>query len=265
MLTKLEDEGYLFPIDIMNAAEVTLNRTHFDELMKLLGDRPGSDHFKQLHLYQSWVYKLVTHEKILDIVESILGPNLLVHSSSFFCKYPYSDGFIPWHQDGVYWGLNKQDLCSVWLAISDSRVENGCMRVIPKSHKTKLEHFEQEDDKILLSSGLTLSNGVAEDEIVNIELKAGQISLHNQNIAHSSENNKTDSYRMGFAIRYINTEFKQTLPHFDVVLARGKDEFGNYSKLSTPPSTDLLTAIKIQKESQRNYLKERAGYLNPNV
>lgn len=264
-VSQINDNGYHFPIDIMGPDEVAVIREEFDKLVTYLGGQPDPSKFKQLHLYYEWAYKLVTDSRILDVVEPLLGPNILVHSSSVFCKYPNHDGFIPWHQDGVYWGLNKPKLWSFWFAISDSNIKSGCMRVVPKSHKQKYLHFEQENEKVLLSSGLTISNDFSEGEIVNLELKAGQASLHHLNIAHSSENNNSHEPRIGFAIRYISTDVDQKLPHFETVLARGKDEFGHYSILSDLPGNDIQTSLSIQKESRANYLKKREAYLKSQV
>ncbi len=261
-LTQLHKNGYLFPIDVLKPSEVARSKKKLNELFLALGGRPSPENLKQTHLYHSWAHSLVTDNRILDIVESVLGPNLLVHSTSIFCKYPKTDGFIPWHQDGVYWGLSKPDLWTVWLALSDSTRENGCMRVVPETHKQKFKHFEQKNDRVQLGSGLTIVEDISEDKIVNLELKAGQISLHHVNIAHSSQSNKSNSPRIGFAMRFINTKIRQTLPHFDVVLARGQDNYGHYSILKSPPNDDLTTSLKLEEAARGKYLKDRTIFLN---
>ena len=257
----INENGYHYPIDIMTDEEVVKVRASFDALVSYLGDEPNPFHFKQLHLFHKWAYDVVTDPRILDVVESLLGPNILVHSSSIFCKYPNNESFIPWHQDGVYWGLNKPKLWSVWFAISDSNIQSGCMRVVPKTHTRKFSHFEQANDKVMLSSGLTISTDFEEGDVVNLELKPGQISLHHLNIAHSSESNKSRQPRIGFAIRYISTDVKQKMPHFDALLARGVDDYGHYSLLSEPPGNDLKKALQNQMESRIQYDKKRNAYL----
>ncbi|MDF1698290.1 MAG: phytanoyl-CoA dioxygenase family protein [Saprospiraceae bacterium] len=263
-LKQLKENGYLYPLTIFSPEEVIQNKNNFDALRSALGGNPGPEKLKQTHLYHSWVYDLVTDKRIVEIVKSILGPNILVHSTSIFCKYAQNDGFIPWHQDGVYWGLESPDLWSVWLAISNSTSENGCMQVIPKTHKLKFDHFEQVNKKVLLGSGLTIEEGRPEGEIVDIELNAGQISLHHLSIAHASEANKSNNDRIGLAIRYINTENQQTLPHFKTVLASGKDDFGHYSLLDQRPSNDLNSSIEEQMRCTAIYEKIRADFLKEN-
>ena len=94
------------------------------------------------HLSLPWVYEMVSHSRVLDAVEGVLGPNLLVWGSDWFVKFPGDAAFISWHQDGAYWGLQPPKVATAWIALSPSTTESGCMQVIPGTQKISLPQRE---------------------------------------------------------------------------------------------------------------------------
>ncbi|MBC8290942.1 MAG: phytanoyl-CoA dioxygenase family protein [Planctomycetes bacterium] len=143
-------------------------------------------------------------EAILDMVEQCIGPDVILWGCQAFCK-PSGDGMeVPWHQDGHYWPIRPLATCTVWIAIDDSVVENGCLRVIPGSHRERLLWTHEKQDR----SDIVLNQSVAdarfnESTAVDVELQAGQMSLHDVYLAHGSNPNLSTRRRAGLAIRYM--------------------------------------------------------------
>ena len=132
-----QETGVAFPIKIFDLEDKLYFQKAFEDFEKVFESKPTAEQMKQLHLFFPWAYQLVTHPGILNVIEQVLGPNIIVHSSSIFCKYPNDPSFVSWHQDGFYYDLNKSKLASAWIALSDSNTANGCMRVVPGTHKKK--------------------------------------------------------------------------------------------------------------------------------
>jgi non-heme Fe2+,alpha-ketoglutarate-dependent halogenase len=241
---RYEDEGILFPIPALKADEVLRFRSELERLERALAGHNQSVPLWQPHIHFRWAYELATHPALLDIVETITGPNILVHTSSIFCKEPHDARSIHWHQDGHYWSLNSPRLVTAWVALTESSAQNGCMRVIPLTHQQRLPHRSVKDEGNMLASGLSLAQRPDETIAVNITLRAGEISLHHLNIIHGSRPNRSAKRRIGVAVRYVPTEVSQKLKHHAVVLARGRDDFHNYELLREPPSNDIEAGIE---------------------
>jgi ectoine hydroxylase-related dioxygenase (phytanoyl-CoA dioxygenase family) len=128
-LDAYEAEGILFPIEVFSGEEVSQFASQFEETCDHMDGNPKTEDLHQLFLDFKWAYDLATHPKVLDAVESVLGPNLLLWASSVFAKQVHDPGFISWHQDGTYWGLDSGKVTTAWIALTESSVDNGCMRV----------------------------------------------------------------------------------------------------------------------------------------
>jgi len=140
----------------------------------------------------------------MDMVESILGPDIILWGCHAFCK-PAGDGMeVPWHQDGQYWPIRPLANCTVWIAVDDSIKANGCLRVIRGSHRHQrlLTHHRDTRERLTLTEAVDVKH-VDEDEIVNIELEAGQMSMHDVYMIHGSAENRSTQRRAGIAIRYM--------------------------------------------------------------
>ncbi len=128
------DFGICFPIKVLTDKELIYFQNNYREFENFYNGAPPKNTTKQLHLFFDWAYTLATHPAVLDQVEKILGENILIHSSSIFCKNPKDLNFVTWHQDGYYNDLDKPEYVSAWVALSNSTPENGCLRVIPGTH-----------------------------------------------------------------------------------------------------------------------------------
>jgi len=231
-------DGVLFPLPVLTEEEVAYFRSLHDEIDCYLGRNAKSTEKAQCHLHFKWACDLATHPKVLDAVEDIIGPDILIHSSTFFAKYAKDDMFISWHQDSPYWGLSEPRLVSAWIALTESNIGNGCLRVLPGTQTRKFDHFEQQEENNMLGTGLTVSEYLDEKAAVDIVLQAGEMSFHHANIIHGSKRNTSTGPRIGFAVRYVSTAVKQERGHHHVILARGEDKY-HYYNLQDKPTAGL--------------------------
>jgi chlorinating enzyme len=255
------DEGYCFPVRVFDEAEAGKFRVLFEQYLEqnqklIAGAIPRERRviFAQTHLMLHWVYQMVSHPRVLDAVESLLGPDILVWESAWFFKFPKDRAFVSWHQDGTYWGLHPLNVVTAWVALSESKPENGCMRVIPGTHKTpylaQRETYAQDN---MLSRGQEIAVKVDETQAVDLILRPGEMSLHHVLIVHGSQANNSDFPRIGIAIRYISPDVVQDSRERQFAqLVRGEDRYGHF-EIVDPPREGIVDR-EIQEEALRRVL-----------
>jgi Phytanoyl-CoA dioxygenase (PhyH) len=255
-------QGYYFPIRIFDESKAAELRVRFLDYFSANWDRiknlPAREHNTVLietHIVLNWVYRIVSDSRVLDFVEAILGPNLLVWSSAWFPKMPGDKKYISWHQDATYWGLHPPKATTAWIALSESVPENGCMRVIPGTHKGPLlPQIETYAFDNALSRGQEIAVKVDELKAVDLVLRPGEMSLHHIGMVHGSKANDSDKPRIGLAIRYISTDVVQDgSVQQCAVLVRGRDDFGQF-QLIKPPDDD---EISREDEARRSEVLRR--------
>ena len=237
-------EGFLSPIDVLDADEVARYRAEFDALEGELGRDVCSIGLMGRHRDIRFIWELATHPKVLDAPDAVLGPDIVLLSTHIFCKYP-AEGprrpFVAWHQDVTYWGLEPAQAYTGWLALDDADVENGAMRVLPGTHQLgQLEHGKAGEPDNLLSINQAIDpHRLDVNSAVDIELRAGQMSLHDGLLVHGSNPNLSNRRRCGVTLRY-------TTPNVRIVeepgrrhqwppsLVRGKDRYGTIDLLPAP-------------------------------
>ena len=234
------ENGYYMPIDVVDVSKV--NRAA--KKLQTIYNNPPS-HIKhpwnlQAHLLADWIYELCVSPKLLDIVEEVIGPNIMIQSADIFIKPANGIKHINWHQDANYWGLDPYELVTGWIAITDANLENGCMSYLPKSHlHQKIEHLETFDENSDLTRGQEINMKINDKAVVPVILKEGQAALHHCLLAHGSGPNKSNLPRIGIAVRYLPTHVKQTKgPPISMILARGIDEYKNFM-MDKIPSGDF--------------------------
>ncbi len=261
---QFEAQGYVSPINVFAPDEVLATRRSFDALEAQEGRERCQDGLYDRHRDLEFVWRMVTHPTIVNCMEAIIGPNVFLLASLFFCKYPppaptikqrikaalgmktAAPRFVDWHQDLKYWGFDPLYAVTAWIAVDDSDVENGCMRVIPESHRLGIvEHTtSSERGNILHRNQAIRSDLVDESKAVNLVLRAGQVSLHHGELFHASNPNLSSRRRCGLAVRYTHPgvkpipEAKAVVRH--PILLRGVDEmkhFGDSSFLPFPLPT----------------------------
>ncbi|MBI1353775.1 MAG: phytanoyl-CoA dioxygenase [Acidobacteria bacterium] len=231
------EQGYLFPIPALSPEEAARHRDAYLRLATALGGAPKATELALLHLYYDWAWELIHHPRVLDAVESVLGPNILVWASSVFPKRAHDPGYISMHQDGTYWGLDEGEITTAWIALTPSTPKNGCMRVVAGSHlKPILPHKETWAENNLLTRGQEVQVDVKDEEITDISLQPGEMSLHHVRIIHGSNPNPSDVPRVGYAIRYMTPDVRPQGAEHPAVLVRGKDTRGHWALTERPPA-----------------------------
>jgi hypothetical protein len=147
---------------------------------------------------------LAKNPDIVELVSDVIGNDVILWGAHVFCK-PAGDGFeTPWHQDGHYWPIRPLATCTVWVALEESSIENGCLRVIPKSHigKNLHEHLHEDRQDLTLQQRMK-AGSFDENTAVDIELEPGQMSLHDVYMIHGAKANTSQKRRTGVALRYM--------------------------------------------------------------
>lgn len=188
-------------------------------------------------------FDYATDPAILDLVEQLIGPDIILWGSQVFCKPARSGKAIPWHQDGQYWPIDPLATCSVWIALDDAHPENGCMRFIPGSHAggVVFRHRTSARDDIVLNQEVEpalFDESMARDDV----LDAGQFSLHDVYLIHGSNANRSPNRRAAFVVRYMpatstferkagdvhrQAEVSFSMSKRPIWLLRGRDRGGN--------------------------------------
>jgi len=251
-------DGYLYPLPALDAAEAAAARTELEMLERdwLAAGLPQPlNTYKRVnaHCVTRLAARLAQHPRILDQVEGILGPNLMIWSAEFFIKEPRSAHTVGMHQDLTYWGMGEtSDQVTAWIALSPATVQSGCMDFVAGSHRNPiLPHTDTFSDTNLLSRGQEVAVDVPEADKTHIELAAGQMSLHHGLTIHGSGPNRSDDRRIGFAIRYLNPDARQQVADRDyAMLARGVDMSGGFIHFM-PPTRDFSPAALALYEQIR--------------
>ena len=250
-LNHYKDKGYISPVNALTSSEAKEIR---DEIEKIENEWPGAlegINRNYIHLISPIFNKVCLNKNILDAVESIIGKNILICGTTLFIKNPNEKGFVSFHQDAKYIGLEPHNWVTAWLAVTDANEQNGCMRMLPGSHKENLKTHEQKfDENNLLTRGQTITN-VPLNKTDPIILKAGQLSLHHPKIVHGSGLNQSNDKRIGFVIQsYIGDNVNQVIGKMYVQKARGEDKFKHHEYSKIP--NQLMGKNEINSQTKAN-------------
>ncbi|SFJ65134.1 phytanoyl-CoA dioxygenase family protein [Planctomicrobium piriforme] len=235
-IAQFNAQGFVRPVSIFSTEEITEIRNYFDRLLERVVAEGGNSYsISSAHLKYGKVYDILSDRRIVDCVSDLLGENVVGWGSHFFCKMPHDGKSVAWHQDASYWPLSPSKAVTVWLAIDDADVENANMRFISGSHHVGHLTFRPsspEDHNVL---NQTVENPEQYGEIVNDELKAGQISLHSDLLLHGSEANNSDRRRCGLTIRYAAADVRAAMEwNQKGVWVRGSDATGHWTNRPRP-------------------------------
>lgn len=248
-------QGMLAPIRALDAAEAAALRAEVEALEAAHADGAGGHDLNQLFRVNGQIvipllHRIASTPTILDAVEDILGPNLLVWSVELFIKEQGSAKTVTWHQDITYWGMGETDEeLTAWLALSDVSVEAGCMRFIPGSHMNPImSHSDTFDEDNLLSRGQEIPD-VDETLAVHGPLKPGEMSFHHGRTFHASGPNRSGDRRIGVAIRYVTPEVRQPDMARDyAMLVRGQDREKGWINIAPPQRLFEHGALRMYDE-----------------
>ena len=218
-------DGYIKGIRIFSDAEIGEIRAYFDQLLaKVLAEGRDAYSINSAHLTYGRVFDLLANERITAHIKDLLGEHLVGWGSHFFCKMPRDRKTVSWHQDASYWPMTPSKTATVWLAIDDADVDNACMRFIPGSHHhghLTYKLSEEDENNVLFQ---TVPTSEQYGEPIDIELKAGEISIHSDMLLHSSKANTSGRRRCGLTMRYCAAEVRALQGwHLKGVLLAGDD------------------------------------------
>jgi non-heme Fe2+,alpha-ketoglutarate-dependent halogenase len=246
--------GYYAPVPVMTRAEAGALRRKLEAFEGSGGSMQGPVRHKP-HLLFTWLNDLIRHPRILDAVEDVIGPDILVWTSTFFIKEPRSETFAAWHQDGAYFGLEPREQVCAWVALTDASREAGCMEMV-SSHGTprQLHHSPMGLRHSINRAGQTIVEPFDERSPVAMALAAGQFSLHHELAIHRSAPNNASHRRVGIGINYLPTRVRVNGPvRLKAMLVRGEDRYG-YWDLIDPPSAERDTAaLAVHQQVSERY------------
>lgn len=198
-------EGYVLVRGAIDPDLVHEARDHVHWLIRKNPEvRPEQFHAELARHDPFWI-RLVSDDRLLDIAGQFIGPDIALFATHYICKPPRTGQAVLWHQDGSYWPLDPMEVVTLWLAVTDSIPENGCMRVIPRTHTLPLTLVEERRDVANVLGSSMQEELVDESRAVDVILHAGDVSIHHPHLIHGSNANPSDLWRMGLTIRYIPT------------------------------------------------------------
>ena len=261
-IARYRHDGYLFPFPALSAAELEECRADLARFEDWLGRTvPEADKRWRSagYVFMPWADALVRHGRILDVVEDLIGPDILVYTATFFIKEAQSPTFAAWHQDATYFGLDPHQHVTAWVAFSDANAEAGCMEVVPsRGAPRQLRHAALGLANSINGGGQAIVEGIDDSRTEMMELAAGSFSLHHTLCPHRSAPNRAGHRRVGLGISYIPARVRTVGSHrLCARLVRGRDSAGHFDLLPPPEGEFDPAALARHEEAYRRY---RANY-----
>ena len=220
-------DGCAFPIRVISeedAARCAALYVDFETQGKIKDVRPGL----KLHCVYRWAYDIVLKPAVLDVVEQLIGPDILVFGSRPWNKSAHDPHYVAWHQDNSYYGLDPHDEVAMWVALTPSTPANGCVRFVPGSHLWGDQvHTIVGNPLNRLTRGQEITT-IDEAQAIDAILLPGEASFHHERTAHGSKGNASDVRRLGIQVNYIPTRVRSTIGRRTALLVRGEDRYGHW-------------------------------------
>ncbi len=236
--------GFISGMRILSLEEVAHQRESLKAAEAALGQ--SLHYLNKVHTVMPSAYSVATHPALLDIVEALMGPDILLYNATFIIEEPGDSAFVSWHQDLTYWGFDGTDQVSAWVALSVADALSGCMEMVPGSHRNGIHpHITSDDPNNILLQSQSLSDpNIAPGEVC--ELAPGEVSLHHGWTIHRSSPNRSADRRIGLNIQYIRPSMRQLKANVDTaLLVRGTDQYGHFEP--DVPATDWGLEIAAQR------------------
>ena len=198
------ENGYVSGIELLSPSEASVFRDHVLQLLDAFGEE--RDVVRNVANYLSWGYDLASRPFLVDILEALIGPEILLLGSMLLIKPAGSASVVLWHADGEFQSHPGTNHVAAWLALNPSHRRNGCVKVVEGSHRQKHLHHEVVSPNNQIFKALTLVEEPDPEKVRYLELEPGQFSMHNQAIVHGSDANGSDTMRIGLILRYGTPE-----------------------------------------------------------
>ncbi len=245
-LADYEELGFIHSIPILSESEVQNYAAQVEQTCRALGNRVTR--LDAAHYFFRWAWELSTHPRLLDCMAQLLGPNILLKSTRLFYKYGGSASFVGWHQDGITEKLQDSKVPAIWLGLTASTVENGCLRVVPRSHRLGLvEHANLPDVDNLTAYGATAQ--AQTDSPQDIVMRPGEMILLHPLVLHASNPNRSAGARIGFSATYATPALRSS--RTPIAWVRGDGPRDRFDLIEEPPLALLEDAVAAYRE--RNY------------
>ena len=246
------------PVRIMTRERARYFLEHLEAYERQTGRGPARDLIIKSHLLFKWMIELGTTPTLLDAIEDLIGPNIMLTTSAVWAKNARDPAFVTWHQDSAYFGYEPMDVWSGWIGITDSFVENGCLRYLPGAHlKPEMPHIETFHEDNLLSRGQYIPD-FDESTAVDAEVEAGEATIHHFRLPHSSKPNMSDQRRIGILFVYCPSYVRPTLRRYPAMCVRGENTFDHWD-------TDPLPKHDLDPETVKYVQAFNKGYSDPEV
>jgi non-heme Fe2+,alpha-ketoglutarate-dependent halogenase len=251
------EQGYLSPLRAFDVNKAGCYRALLESGEREHGLAP--DQRRKMYLYLKWVDDIVRDPTVLDAVEDLIGPDILVFHMTLWIKEPRTDAFVSWHQDSTYFGLSPAEHVTAWVALSPSSQQSGCVQVVPGSHLCgQIPHGQLKRSGNLFATGQTID--VPDNEALDyLLLEPGEFSLHHTYTFHNSMPNGSDDRRIGLGISYIPTRCRcSARERLSASLVRGVDRYGHF-ELDPAPTADYdQAAVQIHQRAMQRWHAARA-------
>ena len=233
-LAQFRSEGHVHAFRAFPAAEAAEYRRRIEAYEAQVGHDANRTLKIKGYLAFPWLVDIARKPEILDAVEDVIGPNILLFGASIFAKNGRDARYVSWHQDSAYFGLSPHEEITAWVGFTESTLEKGCLKVMPRTHLgPDLRHVETFAKDNMLAKGQSIE-GLDESKAVAMELEAGQFSLHHERTAHASGPNRSNDRRIGFAFFFIPTHVKSLIGRRRATLVRGVDTYGHWDPDDLP-------------------------------
>jgi non-haem Fe2+, alpha-ketoglutarate-dependent halogenase len=262
-------DGYLFPLQALSADELREGNDGLARCEDWLGSPVTKADRKWRsagYVFLPWVDALVRHPRILDAVENVIGPDILVYTSTFFIKEAHSPSFAAWHQDATYFGLDPHEHVTAWVALTEAGSEAGCMEVVSSQGMPRqLHHAALGLEHSINGGGQAIVEPFEQDEIVTMALHAGEFSLHHTLARHRSAPNRAGHRRIGLGISYIPAHVRTIGSYrLSASLVRGRDTGGHFDLLPSPQREFDADALerheRVYQLYRQNYAEQTAWH-----
>ncbi|HVB15666.1 MAG TPA: phytanoyl-CoA dioxygenase family protein [Stellaceae bacterium] len=251
-------DGYLFPLPALSAAELAECNAGLARYEAWLGTpvNQADRRWRSAgYVVLPWLDALARHPRILDVVEDLIGPDILVYTATFFIKEAHSPTFAAWHQDATYFGLDPHEHVTAWVALSDASADAGCMEVVSSQGAPRqLHHAALGLEHSINGGGQAIVERFYEGDGEMMALPAGSFSLHHTLCRHRSAPNRAGHRRVGIGISYIPAHCRLTgTVRMCARLARGHDTGGHFDLIPTPEGEFHPAAVARHEQVYRAY------------
>ncbi len=241
------NEGWVCPIDVLTAEEAAETLAALEEAEQRFPEALHAEHRNNAHLAFPFLADLALDDRVVDAVESLIGPDIVLGSTVLFIKEPSTDAFVSWHQDAFYMGLEPANFVTAWIALTPSNPDTGCVTVLPRTHTARQHHDDTFGEDNILTRGQTITH-VDSSLGVDLVLEPGQMSLHDPWLVHGSQPNRSNARRIGIAMQsYLGADVRPTRGEHHVIHVRGAKPHASFVDVPVPSAPMSPAAVAVRQ------------------